>query len=217
MLVCIFLVEDFQSQWSLFPFLRHLVWFPRFHWIFHKLRLQLVFELHNFTTRPQRHKAFYLDNCFAVNVWLLDSIGRYSISWKVINITNYPLHIASLQLASHLIIHSLSVRCSLMNISGSIYQNLQIFHFLSQATCKSWSVTYYFAYTSSQFLQHFTCAFFVQNFGAKNYKAVFWVWKFLAPKYWQKSMRKMFMKLTPSLHSHLKGCIDEKAKHTMLQ
>jgi len=35
----------------------------------------------------------------------------------------------------------------------------------------------------SQFQQLFTWVFFIQNFGAKNYKAVFWVWNFLAPKY----------------------------------
>jgi len=29
--------------------------------------------------------------------------------------------------------------------------------------------------TRYQFHQHFTHTFFVQNFGAKNYKAVFWV------------------------------------------
>jgi hypothetical protein len=35
-----------------------------------------------------------------------------------------------------------------------------------------------------------------QYFGPKNYKVVFWVWNFLAPKYWQKSEHKMLMKLT---------------------
>jgi len=38
----------------------------------------------------------------------------------------------------------------------------------------------------SRFHQHFTRAFFVQNFGTKNYKAVFWDWNFLAPKYRRK-------------------------------
>jgi len=37
-----------------------------------------------------------------------------------------------------------------------------------------------------QFHQHVTSAFFVQNFGVKNYKAVFLVCNILAPKYWQK-------------------------------
>jgi len=36
-----------------------------------------------------------------------------------------------------------------------------------------------------------------QYFGAKNNKAVFWIWNFLAPKYWKKSARKMLMKFTP--------------------
>ena len=35
----------------------------------------------------------------------------------------------------------------------------------------------------SQFHQRFTSMFFVQNFGAKNYKALFWVWNFVAPKF----------------------------------
>ncbi len=39
---------------------------------------------------------------------------------------------------------------------------------------------------------------FCPNFGTKNYKAVFWVWIFLAPKYWgKKCASKMLMKLTP--------------------
>jgi len=38
---------------------------------------------------------------------------------------------------------------------------------------------------------------FRTNFGAKNYKAVFWVLNFLVPKYQQKSARKMLIKLTP--------------------
>ncbi len=43
----------------------------------------------------------------------------------------------------------------------------------------------------SQFHQHFTHAFlgafFVQNFGAKNYKAAFWVWNFLMPQFGMKN------------------------------
>ncbi len=35
-----------------------------------------------------------------------------------------------------------------------------------------------------KFHQHFTRAFFVQNFGAKNYKTVLWVWNILVSKYW---------------------------------
>ncbi len=37
-----------------------------------------------------------------------------------------------------------------------------------------------------QFHQHHKLAFFVQNFGAKNYKAVFWVWSFGAKNFVQK-------------------------------
>jgi len=36
--------------------------------------------------------------------------------------------------------------------------------------------------SSCQFHQRFTHAFFVQNFCAKNYKALFWLRDFLAPK-----------------------------------
>jgi len=54
--------------------------------------------------------------------------------------------------------------------------------------------------TSSQFHQYFTQTFFVQNFGAKNYKAVFWVRNFLAPKYQQKMRPLNVGKLTP-VHS----------------
>jgi hypothetical protein len=36
------------------------------------------------------------------------------------------------------------------------------------------------------FHQRFMRAFFIQNVSPKNYKAVFWVWKFLVPKYQQK-------------------------------
>jgi hypothetical protein len=47
----------------------------------------------------------------------------------------------------------------------------------------------------SKFHQRFMRAFFDQNFNTLNYKAVFWVWIFLAPKYRQ-NVRKMLMKLT---------------------
>ncbi len=40
-------------------------------------------------------------------------------------------------------------------------------------------------------------ALFCQYLFAKNHKAVFWVSNFLVPKYWQKSTRKILMKLTP--------------------
>jgi len=46
-----------------------------------------------------------------------------------------------------------------------------------------------------QLHQCFTSAFFVQNFGAKNYKAVFWVQK----KFGAKCAHKMLMKLTKGL------------------
>jgi hypothetical protein len=39
-----------------------------------------------------------------------------------------------------------------------------------------------------QFRQHFRHAFFVK-FGDKNYKAVLWVWDFLAPKFGTKNVR----------------------------
>ncbi len=61
-------------------------------------------------------------------------------------------------------------------------------------------ITYFvtiFSSISRHFHQRFTRMFFVQNFGAKNYKAVFWVWHFLALKYQQKNVRKMLMKSTP--------------------
>jgi hypothetical protein len=57
--------------------------------------------------------------------------------------------------------------------------------------------------TSRQFHQRFTCAFFVQNFGAKNIKAAqsTFVQNFGAKKcaFVQKTQktRKMLMKLTP--------------------
>jgi len=52
-----------------------------------------------------------------------------------------------------------------------------------------------------QFHQHFTCAFFVQNFGAKNYKAETREYFVI---YWrqyigEKCVRKTLMKLTPYL------------------
>jgi len=47
----------------------------------------------------------------------------------------------------------------------------------------------------SQFNQHFMRTYF-QNFGAKNYKVVFWVLNFVAPKYRWKNVLKMLMKLT---------------------
>jgi len=46
---------------------------------------------------------------------------------------------------------------------------------------------------SSTFYEHILHWYF----GAKNYKAVFWVWNFLAPKYKQKSPLKMLIKLMP--------------------
>jgi len=49
----------------------------------------------------------------------------------------------------------------------------------------------------SQFHQHFTPAFFVQNFGAKNYKAGFGVWILVTNILYKKCVRKMLMKLTP--------------------
>ncbi len=39
-----------------------------------------------------------------------------------------------------------------------------------------------------QFHQCFTCVFFAQNFGAKNYKAVFWVWSFGVKNFVQKNV-----------------------------
>jgi len=39
----------------------------------------------------------------------------------------------------------------------------------------------------SQFHQRFMCAYFVQNFGAKNYEAGFWVWNFGAKNFVQKT------------------------------
>jgi len=40
------------------------------------------------------------------------------------------------------------------------------------------------------------CVHFAPISLSKNYKAVFWVWNCLAPKYRQKSVRKMLVKLT---------------------
>jgi len=54
----------------------------------------------------------------------------------------------------------------------------------------------------SQFHQRFTRAFFVQNFGAKNYKAVFGFVtreKLLNSLSYEKRARKMSMKLTPAV------------------
>jgi len=48
-----------------------------------------------------------------------------------------------------------------------------------------------------QFHQRFTHTFFVQNFGAQNYKAVFCVEIFWIQNIGKKSARKMLMKLTP--------------------
>jgi len=45
----------------------------------------------------------------------------------------------------------------------------------------------------------FYVAILCRYFGAKNYKAVNWVWNLLAPKYWQKRAHKMLMKSTPGV------------------
>ncbi len=42
------------------------------------------------------------------------------------------------------------------------------------------------AWLTNSIRNHFHQRFFVRNFGAKNYKVVFWVLNFLAPKYWHK-------------------------------
>ena len=71
---------------------------------------------------------------------------------------------------------------------------------------KSWVVSCYFYFqndialsnddhgsgmdTLCQFHQHFTCAFFVQNFGAKNYKTELFALQFFGAKYWLKRARK---------------------------
>jgi len=44
-------------------------------------------------------------------------------------------------------------------------------------------------WSSRQFHQRLKHAFVVQSFGAKNYKTVFWVWHFLAPKFHTKNVR----------------------------
>ena len=54
-----------------------------------------------------------------------------------------------------------------------------------------------FSDISRQFYQHFTAAFFVQNFGAKKHVAFFW-FEILEQKIlYEKCARKMLMKLTP--------------------
>jgi len=54
-----------------------------------------------------------------------------------------------------------------LNDKGEFYQ-----HFGGKLTCAD---NHCFAMFSRQFDQRFMHASFVQNFGAKNYKAVFWV------------------------------------------
>ncbi len=53
--------------------------------------------------------------------------------------------------------------------------------------------------------------FFWQYLIAKNYKAVFWIWNFSAPKYWQKSAHKMLMKLTQG--GGRKNCSEDCQQH----
>jgi len=66
-----------------------------------------------------------------------------------------------------------------------------------------WKILFSLIFFRCQFHQHFTCAFFVQNFGVKNYKknykAVIWVWSFGPKILYEKRARKTLMKLTAEL------------------
>jgi len=66
--------------------------------------------------------------------------------------------------------------------------------------------------TYRQFHQHCTSAFFVQNFGAKNYNAVFWVWYLLVPKFYTKNVDEI-----DYLHSthHIIYEVENKSKKVM--